>query len=289
MSLVALIYGANYIVAKEVMPLYIKPLGFVFMRVSIAGLLFWMSHKLFVKESVLKADLPRLAACGLFGVAMNMGLFFSGLSLTSPINASILMTTTPILVLLLSAYLLKEKVGFRKGIGVLIGLIGAVALIFSGKSIDSISGDPLGDLMVFVNAASYGLYLILVKPLMGKYQPITVIKWVFLFGFLFITPFSFQQVVEVSWRELPFAIMGAMAFVVLFTTFLNYLFNVLALRTASPTLVSFYIYLQPVLASLFAILLGKDSLDFVKVIASIAIFIGVYLVSKTSRSITTSR
>ena len=161
-----LIYGANFLIAKGVMPNKIGPSALVLLRIIAAGFLFWIV-KQFVKEKVEKNDFILLAFCGLFGISTNMLLFFHGLSLTSPIDASIIMTTTPVIVLVLSVFILKEKITTNKYIGILIGGIGAVLLILYGKSAEGTSSFQ-GNLFVFMNACSYGLYLVLVKPLMKK-------------------------------------------------------------------------------------------------------------------------
>ena len=278
---VNLIYGANYIIAKGVMPDYIGPLGFVFVRGVGALVLFWSLHRFISSERVERNDMVRMALCGLFGVACNQLLFFSGLNLTSPINAAIIMTSTPILVLLASSLLLREAITRFKVGGIALGLTGALLIIFFKQGSASFgSATLLGDVFILVNAISYSVYLVIVKPLMRKYEPLTVIKWVFLFGFVVVGPVGVGEFTEVPFAELPQHVWGAIAFVVLGTTFLAYLLNIFALKHVSPTLVSTYIYLQPLLAAFFAILAGQDQLDLVKVAAAALIFAGVFLVSR---------
>ena len=174
-----LIYGINYTLAKDVMPDFIQPLGFIFLRVSGAVLLFWLCYRLFFYEKVAKSDLFKLALCGLFGVAINQMLFFEGLNLTTPINAAVIMVTNPILVLIIGA-LAAEVITKRKMLGIT-GATGAISSSLWWCSRAN-SNHLWGNIMVLINAA-YGVYLVLVKPLMQKYKPITVISWVFLFGF----------------------------------------------------------------------------------------------------------
>jgi drug/metabolite transporter (DMT)-like permease len=278
-----LIYGLNYTVAKNVMPTYIQPFGFIFCRVSGALLLFWFFHRLFFKEKIAKADFPRLALCGLFGVAINQLLFFKGLNITTPINASIIMTANPVLVLLFAAFLIKERITVYKVAGVALGLTGAVMLLLFNHDLSLGSVTAFGDLLIFVNATSYAIYLVLVKPLMLKYKPLTVIKWVFLFGFLVVFPFGWSEFSAINWSQMPTSILWETTFVVVGTTFLAYLFNIFALKTVSPSTASTYIYLQPLLAGAFAVWLGKDQVDEVKVLAALFIFSGVYLVSKRQK------
>jgi len=232
-----------------------------------------------VKEKVAQKDLALLAVCGGFGVAANQLMFFYGLNLTSPINAAIILTCNPILVLIISAVVIKERITSRKIIGIGLGLTGAAGLIlFNGAA--SLSSDGfIGDLFVFLNATSYAIYLVLVKPLMKKYKPMTVIKWVFFFGFIYVLPFGWNQFHEIDWSGFTPNIWGAFVFVVVGTTFLAYLFNIFGLRELSPSVVSIYIYSQPLIASIMAIALQKDELSYEKIIAALFIFSGVYLVS----------
>ncbi len=278
-----LIYGVNYTVAKDLMPEYITPFGFIFCRVSGALFLFWLFSSFGKKEKVNRKDLFRMAACGIFGVAGNQLMFFYGLNLTSPINAAIIMTSNPILVLIISAILIKEKITVSKIGGIFLGLAGAAGLILYNNPLSVTPSNVLGDLFIFLNASSYAIYLVLVKPLMQKYKPITVIKWVFLFGFLIVIPFGYNDFLTVEWESFTSPIWLAFLFVIICTTFLAYLLNIYGLKELNPTVVSTYIYSQPIIATLFALSLSKDELSWVKVVATAAIFTGVYLVSKKKK------
>ena len=277
-----LIYALNYTFAKDVMPEYIQPSGFILLRVIGAFFLFTLSYLLFIKEKVEKEDIIRFAICGLFGVAINQLLFFEGLNLTTPINAAIIMTSNPILVIIMSLLILKEKIIFRKGLGIIFGIVGASSLILKAGDVNLTSDTQLGNLFVFLNATSYGLYLVLVQPLMKKYKPITVMFHVFAFGLILVFPFGISTLSDVNWNDIPTNIYWEILFVVVCTTFIAYLFNSSALKELSPTTVSIYIYLQPILATLFAIIRQSDSLDKQKIISSAIIFFGVYLVSVRS-------
>ena len=280
--IVAIIYGINYTIAKDVMPTYIKPFGFIVLRVLGATLLFWALSLFMAKQKIERSDFLRIFLAAVFGVCINMLAFFKGLSMTSPINASVIMVTSPIIVLLLSAIILKERITFIKVLGILLGLVGAVILIVYGQSI--IPGDKpfYGNLLILVNATSYGLYLIIVKKLTQKYDSATLIKWLYLFGLILVIPFGFSEVQEIQWQLIPTTIYFNIGFVILFTTFFAYLFNLFALTQLKPTTLSAFIYLQPLIASAYALLNGKDSLNSVKIIAAILIFTGVYLVTKSN-------
>ena len=276
--LVALIYAATFSIAKEVMPHYIKPMGLITIRVWGAVSLLWVTHFLFVKESIYgKKDFLMLLKCAVFGVAANMLLFFKGLAITTPINAAILMVTTPLFVAFFSFFLLNEKVTKLKVIGLCFGVFGAILLLL-GPSLSFNSTTLWGDLMVMTNAIIYAYYLIVAKPLLHKYSPITVIKWTFFFGGLLVIPFGFTELKEVQWQAIPNSIWSAIIFLIIGATFITYVLNAWALRNANVTLVGAYIYLQPVLATIIAVSMGKDSLTLPKVLFSLLIFTGVYLV-----------
>jgi drug/metabolite transporter (DMT)-like permease len=194
------------------------------------------------------------------------------------------MVTTPIIVLILSAIIMKEKMIKRKIFGILLGLFGTGFLILYGKSIGNASNALLGNLLVFINAVSYAFYLILVKKLMDKYNAFTFVKWIYTFGLLMVLPFGWSEYQEIQWATIPIYILWEIVFVVLFTTFFTYLFNLVSMRELKPTTVSVFIYLQPLFATIFAISVGKDELTFVKIISAVLIFVGVYLVTQKKKS-----
>jgi len=277
---VALIYGLNYSIAKDVMPNYIQPRGFILVRVTGAVVLFNILYFLFPREKVARADYLRILLAGFFGVAANQLLFFEGLNITTPISAAVIMTTNPIMVLSLSALILKVPLSPAKIIGIILGLSGALSIIYQGSNGSLFnSGESLGNTLVLMNAFSYASYLIVVKPLMAKYKVLTVVRLVFMAGFVIVIPFGAEQFTEIMWTEMPSFIYWDVAFVVIATTFLAYLFNIYALKTVSSTTVSFYIYLQPLIAAIAATILGTDELRFSMISSAILIFSGVYLVS----------
>ncbi|GAA4233035.1 DMT family transporter [Postechiella marina] len=282
-----LIYGANYIIAKGVMPDKISPSAFVFIRSACCVVLFWTLKFLFVKEKVNRKDFFRIALCGLLGAAANLLFFFHGINMTSPVDASIIMTSTPVLVFVFSYFILKEKLTKNKLIGTLIAGIAAIFLILYGNKTAGTSS-VLGNFLVFCNAASYGLYLVLVKNLMSKYNPITVICWMFLFGFIMILPITIKPIMQTNFDAFTTNTYLVMGYVVLFTTFLTYLFNVYALKYVTPSVNSSYIYLQPaisfLLVSIYAFVLMKEEyaqdINLIKVLSCIMVALGVYIISK---------
>ena len=273
---VNLIYALSFGFSKDVMNGYIPAFTFILFRVLGATTLFWV---IFYKtEKIELKDYFKLATAGVFGVAANQLMFFEGLDHTSTINASVIMVMTPILVLIFSAFLLKEKISSRKILGVFIGLIGAIALILFKPKTASNEATLYGDLFIFLNASSYALYLVLVKPLMKKYSPYTVIKWVFTFGLVYVIPFGFSQFGEVNY-EMTTSIILKVGFIIIFTTFLTYLLTMYGLNKVSPTTVSSYVYLQPVLTTSIALFLGFEQPTWINLVCGITIFTGVYLVS----------
>lgn len=278
--LAALIYGVSFTIAKDVMPQYIKPYGFILLRVLGATLLFWIAGFFIKKEKIAFQDFMRIFLASIFGIALNMLAFFKGLSMTTPINASVIMVTSPIIVLSFATFFLNEKATKRKLTGIFIGMAGAFLLIVYGKEFEMGDQGILGNLLVFVNATSYALYLILIKNLTNKYNPLTFAKWLYLFGLIMVIPFGIGELKEIDWSILPMSAITKIGFIVIFTTFLTYLFNLFAIRKLKPTTLSIFIYLQPVLASTYALLVGSDTLSEIKIIATILIFIGVYLVTR---------
>lgn len=278
-TLVSIIYGVTFTIAKDVMPAYIDAYGFILLRVGGSVLLFWLAWLFMPKEKIDWNDFSRIIAAAFFGVAFNMLTFFKGLSLTSPISAAVIMVSTPMIVLTLSAIIMKERMQKRKVFGIVLGLIGTAFLILYGKSIGSATNAGLGNFLVLLNAISYGFYLIVVKKLMDKYNAFTFVKWIYLFGFLMVLPFGWNEFQAVNWAAVPEVIGWKIGFVVIFSTFLTYLLNLLSMKELKPTTVAVFIYLQPLFATIFAIGLGKDELSLVKIGSAFLIFTGVYLVT----------
>ena len=278
--MVQLLYGLNYTFAKVVMnDNFIKPFAFVVLRVGGATLLFWLISIVLPKEKIERKDYFKFFVAAVFGVAINILLFLRGLELTSPIHASAIVTITPVIILVLSALILKEKVTALKIIGIVLALCGALVLTIYGKSTREADNVVLGNTFIFINAISYSIYIILIKQLTAKYHPFTFIKWLFLFGFFMVLPFGYNQLSDIQWETFTPKIYFAVGFVIVGATFLTYILNPLALSKLKASTVGVFIYLQPVIAGLFAILMGIDAIDAIKIIAMILIFSGVYIVS----------
>jgi drug/metabolite transporter (DMT)-like permease len=285
------IYAANHFIAKGIMPEKLNPTPFVLFRVLGAGLLFWFI-KLFIKEKVDKKDFFRLILCGLFGASCNQLFFFHGLSLTSPIDTSIIMTSAPAVVFVFSMFILKEKATKNKLIGLSIGALGAIGLVWYGQVTDGTSSF-LGNLFVFMNVIFFSLYQVTVKPLMKKYHFITIISWVFLFGLLFVIPFGIHDVFyNTDYNLFDVNTYMVIAYVIVFTTFLTFLFNIYALRQVSPSIAGSYTYVQPAVSFIIVLVLSllfhndtyNDDVNIVKILSCFFVIIGVYLISKKPKN-----
>lgn len=275
-------FGINYAVAKGIMPNYLKPNGFTLLRIIIAFPLFFLLSSFIKKEKIQRKDYPRFIAAGLLGVAFNQFIFLNGLNFTSPIDSSIIVTINPILVMIMASIAIREKITFTRIFGLILGASGALLVILNRGVISFSSEHFLGNMMIFLSTLSYAGYLIVAKPLMQKYDPITVMKGVFFVGLLFVAPFGYSELLETSWSTIPLSIWGSILFVLLGSTFLAYLLMSWGLRNVRATTVSIYNYSQPVLASFVAVLIGQDIIDAPKIIAVVLVFVGVYLVSRPS-------
>ncbi|MGA2405545.1 MAG: DMT family transporter [Bacteroidales bacterium] len=281
MSLLAanIIYGLNYSIAKAVMPDHIKPFALVSIRSVFTAGLFWITSLFMPKEPVNRKDLLYLFACSFFGVVINQTLFLVGLNLTTPINSSIILSTNPIFAFVFAALILKEKITFLKGTGLAIGLSGVLLLILQNGTPDLVSSTFLGDVYTLVNTISWAFYTVIIKRMLEKYHPVTVMKWTFLFGMLTNIPAGYNQWSTTDWSSIPLAAWLEIGFVVIFATYLGYLLISFGLRLLSPTIVSTYTYTQPIIAAYLASLMGQDHIDLVMIVSALLIFTGVFVVS----------
>ena len=285
--LVALIYAGTYSLAKDVMPHYMRPLGIVTLRIGGAALFFALLKRVVAPHDRLagRADNLRAIGCGLLGIAINQLTFFAGLNLSTPINASLLQTISPIVVVLASAVLLRERLTLPRLLGIGVGAAGAAALILSRPP----SATPpaqalLGNLYLLANATVFGLYLVLVAPLMRRYHAFTVLARIFLVGAVVAVPLGLPQALAADYAHFPLYIWGELGYMIFLLTILAYLLNNWALKYASPALLGVYIYLQPVLAVLIAVASGKDALTWDKAWQAALIFLGVWLVSQPPKA-----
>jgi drug/metabolite transporter (DMT)-like permease len=279
-----LIFALNYIVAKDVLKGYIEPLAFTTFRLSGAVIMFWLTGLFCKNEKIEKKDLIRFVFSAFFGVVLNQYTFLAGLKLTSPIDASIIMTLNPVMVLIISAIWLKDKISTMKITGIIVGAMGALILIGGSATLHIGSGSLGGNILIIVNCASWAAYLVLIKPLMEKYHPVTVMKYVFLLGWIMVIPLGISPMLDIAWMQMPVKILMEAFFVVLAATFVGYFFNMYGLKFLRPVTVSIYIYSQPVLAAFIAIMLGRDKLTLMDIISAALVFLGVYLTTLQNKS-----
>ena len=278
-------YGINYIIVKGLMPYYISAPALTFVRIIPTTVLFWLICSLIKTDKIEKKDFRQLLFAGFFGVFCNQYLFIQGLDYSTPIDAAIIMTTSPILVFIMSAMILKDSVSKIKMTGIIIGAAGALILIL-GKGFTGFKLQHLkGDIMLLLNSISFAVYLLITRPLMIKYNALTVLKWVFLIGAIFYFPFGIIPFSHIVWNNMSPKIILSIAYVVFATTFLTYLLINYSLKLLKSTVVSMYIYIQPVIAAIVATLIGIDKPTAINISACILVFVGVYLVSGVNKQI----
>jgi len=275
-----LIYGLNFTIAKSVMPGFIKPLALVSIRSVITALLFWITSLFMPKEKVESRDLFYLFGCSFLGVVINQVLFLVGLNLTTPINSSIILAINPVAAFVFAAIILHEKISVIKGAGLAVGLSGIMLLILQEGRPDLSSQTFLGNIYTLINTLSWALFTVVIKKMLEKYSPVTVMKWVFFFGMFSNIPLGYNQAISTEWTQITPSAWIAIGFVVVFATFLGYLLLTYGLRRLSPTIVSSYTYTQPVIAAIVAVIIGQDSLNLIDIISTTLIFAGVFLVSR---------
>ncbi len=281
-----MLYGAGFSVAKIVMPSLVQPRAFILMRVVVACLLLWLTVALLGRGSSFRtlerSDKVRVLLGGLFGVGLNMELFFEGLALTEAFHAALIMLTTPILVMVFSSLFLGRRFGWYQVSGLLLGVSGALILVSTGAESQTSSAPNilLGDLLIFLNATSYAIYLVVIKPVMDKRASLQVITWVFTVGMLLVVPVGLAEFREIDFGVFQAADWSALAFVVIGVTYFTYLWNAYGIKILSPLITGMYIYTQPVFAALISMLFFHESLTIYKVLASILIGAGVWLVNK---------
>jgi drug/metabolite transporter (DMT)-like permease len=259
-----------------------KPFGMNVIRVGVSVLFFWILFLLYPsKKKIDRIDTGRFILCALTGIAINQMLFLKGLSLTYSIHAVLLMLTTPILITIIASWILKERLSVYKITGLALGVSGAIVLISSAKNTGSGSDVLLGDLLVLINAISYTAYFILVKPLMLKYEPVQVIRLVFTWGLLMVLPFGWTEFAAIEWKQFGGLEYSCIGLITVCGTFLAYLFNVYGIKILGASVAGTYIYIQPVFATIIAMIFLKEQLELYKILAAVLIFSGVYLCNET--------
>ncbi len=275
----AVLFAINYWVSDN-LTLHLDTLPLVFFRTIGAMLLFGGLYFFDKDRAIPKTkDIILLSIAAIFGVIINQTLFFSGLKFTNAVDTSTIHVSNPLIVMTLSAIFLKIKLTKNKLIGVILGLIGALVLILYQKDYAADGSRVYGNLMIFGNTFAYAVFLIMLKPLLQKYSPITAMFWLHLLASIMLIPFSINTMVSFNWVEIFSQYWFSIFYIVVMLTFIAYLLNMYGLKRLTPTSVSFYVYLQPVFAFIIAIILGEQLPSFIKIVATLIILAGVYLVN----------
>jgi drug/metabolite transporter (DMT)-like permease len=277
--LVTLFYGFNYFIAKNIF-VEVSPFALIAIR-GLGGLLFFSIVGLgFIREKVKREDIPQFALAGALGVGINQLLFLWGLSKTTEVNASVLMTMVPIFVLLVASLLKYERLTWLKATGIIISFLGALLLSLNGRSM--VIGDHtlLGDAMVVFNTACYGSYLVLVRPLSRRYNPFTLIMGIFWFGSLITVPVGIPAIIHTDWLNVSTEAIWGIVFVIVCITWAAYGLNAWALKYVPSSQVGVYIYLQPVVVAILAPFLTDSGITIWQFFYMVLVMMGVYLVSR---------
>jgi len=285
MLFTSLIFAVNIPLSKNLMPDWMSPLGLTYSRFAFGAMAFWLVSLFLKSEKVTRKDIGKLFLGSFLGVGINQAAFITGLQMTSATNASIVITITPILAMIISFFILKEPITFKKAGGVILGLIGVLSIILTSEiAASGREASIIGDLLCVMSSLSYALFLVLTRGISKRYSSVTIMKWMFLFSALMFLPFGYKDVLSakifvegslVAWSSYMYLLVGA--------TFITYLLIPVAQKQIRPTTIGMYNYLQPLVASYIAIMLGQDTFSWTKLLAALLIFAGVYFVT-TSKS-----
>ena len=275
-------WGLMAPLGKDAMTHGVTGLDMVSFRVAGGAILFWITSFFTAREHVPARDKLMLVGAGILGLVTNQCCYTVGLSITSPINSSVVTTSMPIFAMILSAIILKEPITGKKALGVFFGCVGAVTLVMSSASATSDKvGDLRGDLLCMAAQLSFALYLALFSKLVRKYSVITVNKWMFTWAALIILPFTSSHVAGIDFAAVPAQTWWESAFVVFFGTYLGYILMMVGQSTLRPTVVGVYNYVQPAVAVTVSILTGMGVMTLQKAVAIILVCFGVWLVIKS--------
>lgn len=277
-------WGLMSPMSKSVMMGEVSALALVTFRMVGAAGVFWLSSLWLPREKVPRKDLLLFFVAALFAIVFNQGVFMMGISHTSPINASIVTTTLPLITMLIAFFYLKEPITWKKMLGIAIGGAGAVIIIVNSQlNAGGVVGDRhlLGITLCFAAQFSYALYFVLFKGLVSRYSPVTLMKWMFLFAACCYLPFSWQQVSVIDYSALPAATYGNIIFIVLGSTWLTYLLLPTGQKYLRPTVASMYNNVQPIVATVVAVLWQLDVFNGLKALAILLVVAGVYLVNQS--------
>lgn len=260
-------------------------LSLVSFRIAGAAIAFWIASLFVKKEHPTLKDLGLIFIAAHFAIVFNQGVFIMGVSMASPINASIVTTFLPIITMVISAFYLKEPITAKKLFGVIIGGMGAALIVFSSAQAGTgtIASDKslIGIGLIFLAQISYASYFVFFKKFVEKYHPITLMKWMFLFASITYLPFAHKELMSIDFMKIPTSVYINILFVVLGSTFFTYLLVPIGQKNLRPTVASMYNNIQPIVATIAAIIMGIDTFGWLKSVAIILVFAGVYVVNKS--------
>jgi len=280
MLIVNILFGINLPISKNLLGGVISPMGLNGLRFAFGAMAFWL-FSYFSREHVTKKDLGILLLGSMFGLMGNQIFFIQGLTRTSPIDASIISTFLPIITMLLAAIIIREPISWLKALGVLTGAIGAIILVYSAQHQNGGTSSIGGDLLCLGSCISFALFLVVTKPILHKYSPITMMKWMFLFATLLFLPFSYTDIMSIHFSEFSQSDKASLSFILVCATFIPYLLIPIGQKRLRPTTVAMYNYIQPIVATILAIYVGQDSFSFTKGVAAALVFSGVFLVTRS--------
>ena len=281
MFIANLIWGVMSPVSKYVMSFdTVSSFAVTGFRIFGGCLLFWLASIFIKTENVDPRDKIKLFFASLLAIIFNQGLFVTGVSLTSPINASVITTFLPIVTMVLAFFILQEPSTFKKVAGIMLGLGGALMLVFTSRNVES-GGNVVGDLCCFGAQISFALYVVVFKDLVGKYSPVTIMKWMFLFATIVFGVVGIMHIKSICWQQLTISAELGLGYIVFLGTFLAYFFIPIGQHRLRPTVVTMYNYVQPVMASVVAVWVGMESFSFFKIVSAMMIFAGVFVVTQS--------
>ena len=281
-----IIWGLNAPIGKSVLwsethPQGVSPFALSVYRMLGACLLFWTVSLFLPREKVAPRDIVLLLFASVFGIQLNQMLFLWGLSLTSPIDTSIIATIVPVLTMVLATLFLREPITWLKAGGVLLGCGEALLLILVSRHGTGGTSSVAGDVLCVISAVSYATYLTAFRNVIVKYSPVTTMKWMFLFAAVAAVAIYYRPLAEVDYAALAPRTWAGIGYVVVCSTFLSYFMVPVGQRYLRPTVVSMYNYVQPLVAVLFTVAVGLDTFGFTKGVAALCVFAGVWLVTKS--------
>ena len=274
-------FGLNNPISRSLMPEIIDPIALTYFRLVGGAILFWATI-IFVKyEKVPLRDIGLFFFAAFFSLTANQIPFFYGLSLTSPIDASIVVSTLPIVSMILAAIIIKEPITLKKAFGVIVGASGALFLVLSDNIGHVGKGNIAGNLFVFIAVISFSLYLTLFKNLIRRYSPFTIMRWMFLFAAIQSYPFCHNAIEAVNPLNFNWSIILRISYIIVFATFISYILLAAGQKMLLPTTLSMYNYTQPIIASLATVAMGLDAFGYDQLVSIVLVFVGVYIVTQS--------